>query len=94
MSARNQKELYRRVDEVMHYVWDPISVSDMPMARDEYESYVPQVVRLLNENANEEQIASYLNEIVTERMGLQSNLDATSDVVSVLLDWNEILMSP
>jgi hypothetical protein len=93
MSAEHEKELYLRVDEVLHYVWDPIGVSGNPMARDEYQSYVPQVVRLLNENANAEQITSYLNQVVTERMGLPRNLDATLNVVAVLLDWKETLTS-
>jgi hypothetical protein len=93
MSAQHEKELYLRVDEVLHYVWDPIGVSGIPMARDEYQSYVPQVFRLLNENANAEQIVSYLNEVVTERMGLRSNLDAMLGVVEILLDWKETLTS-
>jgi len=31
-----EKELYRRTDEILHYLWDPIGVSDTPQARDEY----------------------------------------------------------
>lgn len=38
-----ERELYQRVDEVLHYVWDPIGVSDAPEARDEYFSYLPIV---------------------------------------------------
>ena len=37
------QELYGRVGEVLHYLWDPIGVSGVPQARDEYDSYVPQV---------------------------------------------------
>jgi hypothetical protein len=91
MSKQHEKELYLRVDEVLHYLWDPIGVSGIPMARDEYQSYVPQVVMLLKENANAEQIANYLNEVVTKRMGLSENLDATLHVVAVLLDWKAAL---
>ena len=40
-------ELYKRCDEVLHYVWDPIGISDVPEARDEYESYLPTVWRLV-----------------------------------------------
>jgi hypothetical protein len=87
MSIQREKDLYQRVDEVLHYLWDPIGVAAIPMARDEYQSYVPQVVTLLNENANVEQITDYLNEVVTQRMGLSENLDATLHVVAVLLDW-------
>jgi hypothetical protein len=91
MSTQHEKELYLRVDEVLHYLWDPIGVSGMPMARDEYQSYVPQVVTLLNESANAEQIVSYLNEVVTKRMGLSENADAALQVVAVLLDWKAVL---
>jgi hypothetical protein len=91
MSIQREKDLYQRVDEVLHYLWDPIGVAAIPMARDEYQSYVPQVVTLLNENASVEQITDYLNEVATQRMGLSENLDATLDVVSVLLDWKAAL---
>ena len=91
MSTQREKYLYQRVDEVLHYLWDPIGVAAIPMARDEYQSYVPQVVTLLNENANAAQIADYLNEVVTQRMGLSENLDATLHVVAVLLDCKAAL---
>ena len=42
-----QMELYRATDEVLHYIWDPIGVSDAPNARDEYSSYLPQVFKML-----------------------------------------------
>ncbi|MFK3741253.1 hypothetical protein [Massilia sp. TN1-12] len=91
MSTQNEKELYQRIDEVLHYLWDPIGVSGIPLARDEYHSYVPQVVALLNENANMQQIAGYLNEVVTKQMGLRENADATLHVVAVLQDWKATL---
>lgn len=93
MSTEHESVLYQRVEEVLHYLWDPIGVSGIPMARDEYHAYVPQVVTLLNASADAQRIASYLEEVVTERMGLRSNLDATLGVVSVLLDWRETLKS-
>ena len=43
----DQMELYRRVDEVLHYLWDPIGVAGAPEARDEYYSYLPHVFSLL-----------------------------------------------
>jgi hypothetical protein len=91
MSIQEEKELYRRVDEVLHYLWDPIGVSGIPLARNEYQSYVPQVLALLNENANTERIAVYLNEVATKRMGLRENADATLRVVAVLQDWKTAL---
>ena len=46
------KELYRRCDEVLHYLWDPIGVKGCPGARDEYDSYVPQVFSLVLKGAD------------------------------------------
>ncbi len=37
-----ENELYRRTHEVLHYIWDPVGVSDEPRARDEYQGYLPQ----------------------------------------------------
>lgn len=91
MTPEHEKELYLRVDEVLHYLWDPVGVSHMPMARDEYQSYIPQVVALLNENASVEQIASYLNAVATKRMGLSENCDAALHVAGVLLEWKAAL---
>ena len=45
-SSREEIELYKRVDEVLHYLWDPIGVAEEPWARDEYYSYLPKMNRM------------------------------------------------
>lgn len=83
--------LYRAVDEVLHYIWDPIGVSGVPEARDEYQSYLPQVFKLVREKQNEEAIASYLNMIATERMGLSALKEHDLDVAQLLLNWQSVI---
>ena len=83
------EELYRIVDEVLHYIWDPIGISGMPMARDEYYSYLPQVFDLLKANVKPEPIAKYLAEISTEQMGLKENRENDFEIAEILLDWKE-----
>jgi hypothetical protein len=85
------EELYRRVDEVLHYIWDPIGVSSVPQARDEYYTYLPAVFNLLKESAPADTIAQHLTEIVVNRMGLRGATKETLEVVSVLQDWKEAL---
>lgn len=85
------EEFYRRVDEVLHYIWDPIGISGIPMARDEYHSYLPQVFNLLKANVKPEPIAKYLAEISTERMGLQENREKDFEIAEILLDWKETI---
>ena len=63
-------EVTRRVGEILHYMWDPIGVRGIPQARDEYDSYIPQVFTLLERGASEMEICQHLASITTDRMGL------------------------
>jgi hypothetical protein len=85
------KELYQRADEVLHYVWDPIGVANAPMARDEYHGYLPQVFRLTKENETPEAIAAYLEEVATKRMGFNPNQKQALEVAALLLEWKEVI---
>lgn len=83
-----EKELYRRVDEVIHYLWDPIGVSEIPQSRDEYFSYYPKVFSLLIEKAGEEEIVEYLLSI-QEDMGLPAGPESNKrahEIVEILVD--------
>lgn len=63
-------ELRLRVDEVLHFIWDPIGVSGVPEARDEYDSYISPILELLSERKNEKEISAELLSISTGQMGL------------------------
>lgn len=86
-----EEELYRRTDEVLHYIWDPIGVAAVPVASDEYHSCLPQVFGLLKAKADAEAIASYLTEIATQRMGLSKNRKRDLDVAELLLYWQQVI---
>jgi hypothetical protein len=86
------EELYRRTDEVLHYVWDPLGVAEAPSARDEYYGYLQQVFSLLKANADAEQIADYLFKISTEQMSLNGNRARDIRVAEVLLDWKKMIL--
>jgi hypothetical protein len=86
-------ELHRRTDEVLHYIWDPIGVSGVPLARDEYSGYVPRLVGLLMTGATENVLTDFLSEIKTVRMGLPSNREKDAAMAEILLDWKETLES-
>lgn len=89
--APSDEELYRRVDEVLHYIWDLIGVAGIPMARDEYYSYLPQVFSLVRDGASADRIATYLFEVVTERMELRETMEHTHEIVVILLEWKDAI---
>jgi hypothetical protein len=82
-------ELYRRIDEVLHYVWDPCSVSDAPQARDEYHSYLPSVYSLLHQGADAGRIAFLLTEIEGKHMGTSGDTARNQKVADLLVEWRE-----
>jgi hypothetical protein len=91
-----QAQLYRRVDEVLHYLWDPIEVSHVPEARDEYQSYLPHVFSLLIHHAPEAELIAFLVKTETETMGLSSTRCAqkhAAEIASILTAYRDILLA-
>ena len=87
----DNRELYRRVDEVLFYVWDPIGVSDEPCARWEYKSYAPKVLQLVEQNDDPSPIANYLAEIESNQMGISSNEEHCTRVAELLLQHKDAI---
>jgi hypothetical protein len=85
------KELYKRIDEVLFYVWDPIGVSDEPIARREYENYVPETMKLVIENEDVEPISAYLLEIAGTQMGLISDKNKCDYTAKMLLEYKHAI---
>ena len=48
--------LYRKIDEILWFDWDPIGVNDIA-PKDEYRSYLPEIYRLKKSGANNKEIA-------------------------------------
>lgn len=82
-----QKALYKRVDEVVFYNWDPIGISNTDWPRDEYETYVPRIFGAVIANDDPEPIASLLGTIEVEFMGLSQgkkcNLAVAEQMLSI-----------
>ncbi len=74
LSQSDRVKLYRDAYEAVHDVliheWDPIGVGDEPMAQDEYDSYIPSVLRMLTDEHDEQAIADHLEHVETVTMGL------------------------
>lgn len=84
-----QMELYRRIDEILFYKWDPIGVSNMNWTRDEYEGYLPQIFKLALANSHPESIAVYLTAISTDNMGLSEAKQHDLKIAKLILEIKE-----
>ena len=83
---------YKMADEILYYIWDPIGVSGDPGTRDEYDSYLPKIYGLIEENKIDEAI-EYLDTIVVEKMGLEKDSIKSKSIVELLIDWKEEIRS-
>ena len=90
----SEMQLYNRTDEVLHYIWDPIGVSGIPEARDEYYSYLPKVFRMLVSSTDGKDISDYLISVERDMMGLSINdkiKERANEVADILLNYREYI---
>ncbi len=85
----SEKKLYRVTDEILFYLWDPIGVKDIPAARDEYQSYLPKVFKLLVTESKNHEIAAYLCKVETSSMGLAESKEHAMNIADLLLEAKE-----
>ena len=74
----------RMVRVVLLWAWDPIGVRGIPEAVDEYDSYAPAILQLLESGASNRELADHLTSIVRDRMELRPNPTAAEDVAGML----------
>ena len=83
-----EREFVKRIDEVLHYCWDPIGVAGEPAARDEYYLYIPKIFSLLiEEKVDQQEIVSYLMHVSKNLMELASYRDKAIETVNLLMRW-------
>jgi len=81
----DQLELYKRIDEILFYKWDPIGISDSDWPRDEYQSYLPSVFGMVLASEKPDKIADFLGKIATENMGLGASLEHDNTIAELML---------
>jgi hypothetical protein len=68
VDKEGSREIRRHIRRVLMAESDPIGVSDIPEAADEYDSYIGGVYELLERAASEPDICTYLRNIEVDRM--------------------------
>jgi len=68
VDKERSREIRCHIRSVLMAEWDPIGVSDIPEAADEYDSYIGGVYELLERGASEASICDYLRNIEVDRM--------------------------
>lgn len=75
---------YDEVRSVLLRDWDPLGVGDNPNLSDEYDSYIPELLRLLRAGASATVIAEYL-ETLESRLGVDTSAGKGMEIAVRLL---------
>lgn len=59
LNAAKDFLLYKKIDDILWFDWDPIGINDMA-PRDEYQGYVPEIFNLKKSGADRQEIAKRL----------------------------------
>ena len=78
--------LIDEVSDVLFSAWDPIDLKLMGGPRDEYRSFAPELISLVQMGGGEEQIAAHLAEIAKVEIGLSADPERTSRAASLIVN--------
>jgi hypothetical protein len=84
--SRNWKADIDAVRRILISEWDPIGCG---VPEYEYDSYIPTIYRLMESRAGVEGLASHLEKLETESMGLRADADRNRRVAKMLLDLTQ-----
>jgi hypothetical protein len=83
MTATN--ELQNKIRSLLLQEWDPIGVRGVPAASDEYDSYVPPLVKMVMSKKSLGELAEYLLKVEKTEMGLHGDNNRARSVAARLL---------
>ena len=62
------------------------------MARDEYQSYLPKVFKLLINDSKDHEVSAYLIKVESGSMGMSANSKKALEVARLLIETKEALL--
>ncbi len=74
LNAAKDFLLYKKIDDILWFDWDPIGVNDLA-PRDEYQGYVPEIFNLKKSGSDRYEIAKKLLQLETENMGMAGTME-------------------
>lgn len=85
LTTANDFSLYKRIDDILWFDWDPIGINDIA-PRDEYQSYVPEIFGLVKAKVDKQVIANRLHELETDFMGMNGTLENCLTIADKILN--------
>jgi len=84
LSAAKEYLIYKKIDDILWFDWDPIGIIDMA-PRDEYQGYVPEIYNLKKSGAQRDEIAARLFKLQVDRMGVTGDLERLKKIADKII---------
>ncbi|MDE3046643.1 MAG: hypothetical protein KGJ02_08410 [Verrucomicrobiota bacterium] len=91
MNKQTKSSVIKKINRFLLKKWDPIGIKNMPEAKDEYESYSPEIYNIIQHSSSHQALFDYLWNLETEHMGLSGNKADTEEFSRFL--FNEVKSS-
>jgi len=76
--------LCKKIDDILWFDWDPIGINDIA-PRDAYQSYVPEIFRLVKSKSDRQEIANRLLKLENEIIGLSGTIENCLTIADKIL---------
>jgi hypothetical protein len=77
---------------VVHYIWDPIGISESPQARDEYQGYLTAIFGRVKAG-DLDAIIEYMKWVVGDHMGLSFDETRARRAAEIMVEWKRVIDS-
>jgi hypothetical protein len=84
-SPVDRKQIHDAIHTILITEWDPIGVNTHPEARNEYDSYIGKIYRLLMGGADKVKMSDHLRRLEQDSMGSSGRDDERRDRVAEML---------
>jgi hypothetical protein len=83
------KQYHEAIHRILLHDWDPIGVSDVREAKDEYDGYIHEIHGMLIRHEPRYRLIDHLWWVETKHMGLFGNRSRIESVVDLLIALRE-----
>ena len=77
--------LCKKIDDIIWYDWDPLAIKHLA-PRDEYQSYVPTIFKLVKAKVDRQVIATRLHKLETGNMGMGGTIENCLTIADKILN--------
>lgn len=79
-----------QIRDILFYEWDPIQVSPNEKLKDEYDTYIPDIIRILNQSTDQERKMKELEMLLRKTEDVDIGVKSSTNLEKIAKQLTEI----